>query len=371
MSSKRCVSCDPCEKRLRLLRERCRLAGIETSFDDSEFWWFCFANRAARGLASAGADDALEWLAARPIPPKKKRPEKLASYVLSRFPVPEVQRRFLEFARGMFPEVFEGGDPEEAIKRIESTNRDPYAARFILKAIGVDVPLPEGFNEKCYRIRYEITLREYALKRALSDPQSALLREAVEKACSSRDEMIARYREKLERGTRIIAEKTAEVEYYRKLAEEMLGKMQEMESFYQAEIEKLHARILELERSSKGRPSGCSAPGGSIRSRARVLIVGDPSREKVYREPLSLLGVETRFIDGIDRSCDASVARNVDLVVIAADYGKHSVLEKVKPEAKKCGIPVVTIPSGGVSTVVGAVRSKLGFQERVEMGGSA
>lgn len=369
MSSKRCVSCDPCEKRLRLLRERCRLAGIETSFDDSEFWWFCFANRAARGLASAGADDALEWLAARPIPPKKKRPEKLASYVLSRFPVPEVQRRFLEFARGMFPEVFEGGDPEEAIKRIESTNRDPYAARFILKAIGVDVPLPEGFNEKCYRIRYEIMLREHALRRMLSDPQNALIRKTVEKACSSRDEMIARYREKLERGSQIIAEKTAEAEYYRKLAEEMLGKMQEMQSFYQAEVERLHKRILELGRSDERvQQSAVSAAGVGAPQSLKVLIIGDPSRENAYRESLSLLGIETRFIDGIDRTCDATVARNVDLVVIVGDYGKHSVFEKVKPEAKKHDVPVITVPSGGVSTVVNAVRSRFGLG-KMDIGG--
>lgn len=362
MAVKRCASCDPCEKELGLLQERCRSAGAKISLDDKEFWWFCFAARAAKGLAQAGADDVLTWLAARPVPPKKRAPKKLAPYVLSRFPVPEVQKRFLSLAREMFPEAFEEGDPEEIVRRIESTNRDPDAARFILKANGSDVSPPEGFNEKCFRIRYEITLRDHALRRVLSDPQNALIRETVEKACSSRDEMIARYREKLDRGSQIIAEKTAEAEYYRNLAEEMLNKMQEMQSFYQEEIEKLYARILELERPGEQTNEQCDSP------ELKVLIVGDPSMEKAYRESLSPLGIEARFIDGIDRSCDASVARNVDLVVIVGNYGKHSVFEKVKPEAKKYGVPVITVPSGGVSTVVNAVKSRFGFQTKTEVG---
>lgn len=361
MIIEKCKSCDSCEKQLRLLRERCKSVGVEISYDEPTFWWYCFAVKAVYGLARAGDEESLAWLAARPVPPKKKKLDKLPGYVLSRFPSVEVRKRFKELAVGVFPEAFSDGDPEEIVKTIGETRRDPDAARFVLRALGREVSLPDWFDEKCFRTRFEIILREYSVNRALSDPNSAYVREVVEKACASRDETIARYREKLERGSQIIAEKAAEAEYYRNLAEELLSKMQEMESFYRAEIEKLTVRIKELERLAghNGERHESDAAAHRKLPAAKVLIIGDPSREGAYREALSFLGVEVKFIDGIDRSCDPSVARHVDLVVIVGDYGKHSVFEKVKPEAKRCGVPVITVPSGGVSTVVNAVRTRL------------
>ncbi|MGB9791860.1 MAG: DUF2325 domain-containing protein [Thermacetogeniaceae bacterium] len=369
MIIEKCKSCDSCEKQLRLLRERCKSVGVEISYDEPTFWWYCFAVKAVYGIARAGDEESLAWLAARPVPPKKKKLDKLPGYVLSRFPSIEVRKRFKELAMGVFPEAFSDGDPEEIVKTIGETRRDPDAARFVLKALGREVALPDWFYEKCFRTRFEIILREYSINRALSDPNSAYVKEVVEKACASRDETIARYREKLERGSQMIAEKTAEAEYYRNLAEELLSKMQEMESFYRAEIEKLHARIKELERSAgRVEDNKDSSPSPAKFPVAKVLIIGDPSREGAYREALSFLGVEIKFIDGIDRSCDPSVARHVDLVIIVGDYGKHSVFEKVKPEAKKYGVPVVTVPSGGVSTVVNAVRTRLLEREGVACG---
>ncbi|HBT19963.1 MAG TPA: hypothetical protein DEA47_01110 [Peptococcaceae bacterium] len=345
----KCKTCDPCKKKLEGLRKKCSSLGIEAECEDRNFWFFCFAVRAAGGLSHRL--EVMEWLACRPIPQKKKK--KPAVYVVSRFPVPAVQKRFLKLAETNFPEVFEKQPPEEALKKIEASGRDEKAAAFLYRYLGIEAPLPVDFSEKCFRMQFEIITLEHLLR----TKESKNMEEEIKKAVKTRDRIISRYIKKLEKSSLAVAQKKSEADRYREIAEKTAERLRQVESYYQDEVKKLHRKIRVLERINRRLKEELS--GSTKKFDFRVLIVGDPKRKDAYRRHLEKKGIEVRFIDGIDKTCDPSVVKSVDLVVVAADYGRHSVLEKIKPLAKNYGVPYITVSSGGVSTVVSVVEERL------------
>lgn len=348
------------EERLRFLRERCKRYSIRVDFSDADFWWYCFAERAAFGLAWAGRRDVIFALVK--VPPKKRKAgaDALADYVLSKFPNPGVRKRFEELARAYFPECFGEEDPRDVLERVAKTNRDVDAARFLLRARGADAPLPEGFDEASARLRHEICVREYALRVVEGSPEVVMARKAVEKAVRDYRSEVVRLREKLERGAKVMAEKATEVSYYKDLAKEALQKMREMEEFYRAELESLQRRVRELERELVRHAAREPAP--LPLDGARVVVMCDPARAGDIAAALKETGAEAVCIDGVDESFDIAVVRSADLAVVAADYGRHAALYKLKSEARRCGVRVVTVPAGTAAQIAAAARRHFGLE---------
>jgi hypothetical protein len=345
-------------ERLRFLRERCTKLGLDVRLSDEDFWWFCFAECAFSGLVGAGELGLLSKMFK--VPQKKLRAGKavLVQYLMSKFPTPFYRRGLVALAREFFPACFAGGSPAAVLEAVEKSGRDPGAARFLLRARGAEVALPEGFHEEEARVRYEICIREHALRAVEGDPRVSALKQAVEAAFERHQEEIARLRAKLDRGAKAVTEKAAEAEKYRKLAEEALQKMQEMEEFYRAELERLTRRVRELERQLARNEIPAGAPD-QMPEPLRVLVMGDPARESAVEAALEKLGARVAYIDGADESFDGALVRHADIAVVSADYGRHAALYKLRSEAKRRGVPVVTVPAGTPSAVARAVQQHL------------
>jgi len=349
-------------ERLRFLRERCTKLGLDVRLSDEDFWWFCFAECAFSGLVGAGELGLLSKMFR--VPQKKLRTGKaaLTRYLISKFPSPFVRRQLVALAREFFPACFAGGSPTAVLEAVGKSGRDPDAARFLLKAQGIEVALPEDFDEEQARVRYEICVREHALRAVEGDPRVAAFKEALNDAFRRHQEEIARLRAKLDRGAKAVTEKAAEAEKYRKLADEALQKMQEIEEFYRAELERLTRRVRELERELARNETSADVPAQASGS-LRVLVMGDPAREGAVEAALEKLGARVAYIDGADESFDAALVRHADIAVVAADYGRHAALYKLRSEAKRRGVPVVTVPAGTPSAVARAVEQHLRMLE--------
>ncbi|WP_156896814.1 DUF2325 domain-containing protein [Desulfovirgula thermocuniculi] len=354
---------------LEFLRAECAKRGVEVGFSERDFWWFCFAERAVAGLVAAAKRlDSWEWLLylAR-VPPKKRKlgEAALVRYILSRFPSPGFKKRLERLAFYFFPECFGEGDPRKAVEAADREGRDAGAARFLCRALGKEAALPPGFDEGAARLRYEIYLREHALSARGADPLGEAIRREVEKSTRGYREEIARLREKLERSAELVRDREAEAEQCRRLAEEALALLEEaearhrtevaeLEDFYRRELEALRRRVGELERELEQLSPAREGERDLPLAGRRVLVFGDPRREEEYAAELETLGAEAVFVDAGDKSFDESVVGRADLAVTCADYGSHAALDKLKSEARRRGVRVVTVPSGAPSEVARA-----------------
>lgn len=110
------------------------------------------------------------------------------------------------------------------VEAVGRSRRDPDAAWFLLRAWGLNVALPDGFDEGQARMRYEVCLRAVE-----GDPRASALKDALDAPFRRHQEEIARLWARFDRGAEAVTEKTAEAERYRKLTDEALRKARETE----------------------------------------------------------------------------------------------------------------------------------------------
>lgn len=370
---------------LERLRKDCETFGVPVDLGTEEdFYWFCFAAFAVCGLALADQKDILLRLAGGRAPEKARRSAaRLGTYVLDRFPRPEVRRAVEILAEVNLPEAFTRCSLEEAealLEKIDRSNRDADAARFVFRANGVPVAFPEGFIEEEFRAYYETCLRRHALRKCRAYTESRL-RDAEMLVTGrvaeirSLEKERARLEKKLARASEALKSKAREAREHRRAAAEALRRSEEMELFYRSQLEELRRSLERLSRENEALRRENSALREQLALRGaspgplagrRVLVAGDPRRREAYRESLAgSFGAEVVFVDAAEPDSGyLDLLKSADLAVITAAYGRHKITAPLREEARKLGIPVLTASSSGAGSVLAAVRGYLAAREK-------